>query len=204
MVGQQQAPSFLNPAQLHSIRLGISDRSPISRKQCRPESDDRRPESSPRSGGDGTAGYSGDGGAATSAELNDPVSVAVDANGNVFITEYNNNVIRLVSAATGTISTIAGNGTNGYSGDGGPATSAQLSYPHGVALDSAGNLYVGDCGNHRVRMVGNVTLTTVSVSVSPTSATLNASQQRQFIATVTNTEQYGSNLVNRPFRRGNS
>ena len=138
--------------------------------------------------GNGTAGYAGDGGAATNAELNEPVAVAVDGAGNVFISEYANNIIRLVSANTGAITTIAGNGTQGYSGDGGSATSAQLSDPHGVAFDSAGNLYIGDCGNHRVRLVGAVASESqVSLSVSPANVTLYAGQTKQFAATVTNT-----------------
>ena len=99
--------------------------------------------------GNRTAGYTGDNGPATSAELNYPYAISVDATGNVYISDYANFVIRMVSP-TGIITTVAGNGTSGFSGDGGPATSAQLSYPHGVALDSAGNLYIGDCGNHRV------------------------------------------------------
>jgi uncharacterized protein (TIGR03437 family) len=108
--------------------------------------------------GNGTGGYGGDGGAAASAQLNFPVSVTADTSGNVYIADFNNNVIRKVSAA-GVISTVAGNGTAGYSGDGGPATSAQLSGPTGVALDPAGNLFIADSANHSVRKVnpaGNI------------------------------------------------
>jgi RHS repeat-associated protein len=131
--------------------------------------------------GNGTAGYSGNGGSATSAELNWPTAVAVDGNGNIFIAERDNHVIRSVSRSSGTITTVAGNNTAGYSGDGGPATSAQLNYPEGVALDAAGNVYIGDSSNHRVREVGQV-----SISVSPATAILSPGQAAQFAATVSN------------------
>lgn len=164
--------------------------------------------------GNGTAGFSGDGGPATSASLDNPISVAVDAAGNVYVSDNNNNRIRKIdnagiittflgssvhsysgdggpaSAATinipgfitldasgnlyiadggnnrirkvnssGVISTVAGNGTSGFSGDGGPATSAQLYVPSGVAVDATGNLYISDCYNYRIRKVdlsGNI------------------------------------------------
>ena len=93
--------------------------------------------------GGGTVGYSGDGGPATSAQIY-PSAVAVDHSGNLYIADGSNCVIRKVAAATGVITTVAGNGTCGYSGDGGPATSAQLSGPEGVAVDGAGNLYIAD------------------------------------------------------------
>ena len=93
--------------------------------------------------GNGTAGFSGDGGPATSAQLNYPTGVAVDAAGNLFIADEANNRVRKVTPG-GVISTVAGNGTQGYSGDGGPATSAQLYYPYGVAVDAAGNLFIAD------------------------------------------------------------
>jgi sugar lactone lactonase YvrE len=102
--------------------------------------------------GTGTAGYSGDGGQATSAKLYSPTGVAVDSSGNLYIADHQNNRVRKV-ATDGTISTVAGTGTAGYSGDGGSATSAQLDYPTGVAVDSSGNLYVGDFYNNRVRKV---------------------------------------------------
>lgn len=102
--------------------------------------------------GDGTGGYSGDGGPATSAELNEPFSIAVDGNGNLYIADYQDHRIREVTP-DGTISTVAGNGTAGYSGDGGPATSAELFYPSGVATDASGDLYIADTGNDRIRKV---------------------------------------------------
>ncbi len=98
------------------------------------------------------SGFSGDGGPATSAQLNRPNSVAVDAAGNLFIGDSGNNRVRKVSPS-GIITTVAGNGTSGYSGDGGPATSAQMSDLAGIAVDGAGNLFIGDNGNHRVRKV---------------------------------------------------
>jgi len=110
--------------------------------------------------GNGTAGYSGDGGPATSAELYDPFGVAVDSSGNVFIADSSNNRIREVFL-NGTIVTFAGNGTAGYSGDGGPATSAQLYFPYGVAVDSSGNVFIADTYNNRIREVFlNGTITT--------------------------------------------
>ncbi|MGD0498864.1 MAG: hypothetical protein ABSC23_10565 [Bryobacteraceae bacterium] len=102
--------------------------------------------------GSGTPGYAGDGGSAASAQVNLPYGVAADANGNLYIAEFGNNVIRKVSSS-GTIATVAGNGVSGYSGDGGPAVKAQLSGPQAVAVDAAGNLYIGDTNNNRVRLV---------------------------------------------------
>jgi sugar lactone lactonase YvrE len=94
--------------------------------------------------GTGAAGYTGDGGAATSAELALPESVAVDGSGDIYIADANNNVVRYVKASTGVITTVAGNGTAGYLGDNGAATSAELNSPQGIALDGSGNLYIAD------------------------------------------------------------
>ena len=103
--------------------------------------------------GTGAAGFGGDDGAAASAQLNSPTGVAVDSAGNLYIADFENSVIRKVTAA-GAISTIAGVGPNeGYSGDGGPATKALLNFPESVAVDSAGNVYIADQMNCRVRMV---------------------------------------------------
>jgi sugar lactone lactonase YvrE len=102
--------------------------------------------------GTGTAGYSGDNGAATSATLNQPSAVVEGSTGNLYVLDTGNNVVRLVNAA-GTITTIAGNGTAGYTGDDGPATSATLHTPYGLNIDKSGNLYIADSGNNVVRMV---------------------------------------------------
>jgi len=104
------------------------------------------------SAGNGIPGFSGDGGPATAAQLSRPTGVAVDSAGNLYIADADNVRIRKV-AATGVISTVAGNGFGGFSGDGGPATAAQLSSPVGVTVDSDGNLYFVDGGNHRIRKV---------------------------------------------------
>jgi trimeric autotransporter adhesin len=103
--------------------------------------------------GNGSAGYSGDGAAATSAELRTPQRVAVDVFGNIYIADSANHVIREVSATNGDISTVAGNGTAGSTGDGGPAQSAELNGPAGVAVDSSGNIFISDTNNHRIRKV---------------------------------------------------
>ncbi len=97
--------------------------------------------------------FAGDGGPATAAGLNYPKGVAVDASGNLYIADWVNHRIRKVTAATGIISTVAGNGTPGFSGDGGPATSASLFYPEGVAVDASGNLFIADSSNSRIRKV---------------------------------------------------
>ncbi len=110
--------------------------------------------------GTGTPGSSGDGGLATNAQLTSPVSVAVDSTGNIFISDSDENRIRKVS--NGIISTVAGNGTAGYSGDNGPATSAALNHPNGIAVDSDGALYISDVSNNRVRKVMNGNITTVA------------------------------------------
>jgi sugar lactone lactonase YvrE len=103
--------------------------------------------------GNGTMGYSGDGGQATDAEFFDPNTIAFDKAGNLYITDFENEVIRKVITSTGIINTIAGTGTLGYSGDGGQATAAQLSSPVGIALDTAGNIYFSDEGNNDVRKI---------------------------------------------------
>jgi streptogramin lyase/sugar lactone lactonase YvrE len=103
--------------------------------------------------GNGTAGYSGDNGPASAAELNQPTVLAFDSAGDLFIADANNNVVREVEKATGNIITVAGNGTVGYSGDNGPATSAELNIPFGLAFDTAGNLFITDSGNNVIREV---------------------------------------------------
>jgi sugar lactone lactonase YvrE len=102
--------------------------------------------------GTGAGGYSGDGGPATRAALYEPISVAADGAGNVYIADGWNERIRMVDAA-GYISTVAGNGVTGFSGDGGLGTAAKLYHPYSVAVDGEGNIYVADNGNNRVRKV---------------------------------------------------
>ena len=102
--------------------------------------------------GDGTEGYGGDGGPAVEARLNEPRGVALDGAGNLYFADTRNQRIRKVDAA-GVISTVAGDGTFGYGGDGGPAVAARLNSPYGVAPDGAGNLYIADFGNNRIRKV---------------------------------------------------
>ena len=114
--------------------------------------------------GAGTLGFSGDGGPATSASLNMPRGVGVDTSGNLFIADTDNHRIRRVDGATGVITTVAGNGTRGFSGDGGPATSSALNAPEGVVVDAFSNLFIADRGNGRIRRVDGVTgvITTVA------------------------------------------
>jgi hypothetical protein len=102
--------------------------------------------------GTGTAGFSGDGGAATAATLNTPYGLARDVAGNLYIVDYGDHRIRKV-ATNGIISTIAGTGTAGFSGDGAAATAAQLYHPGGIAIDAAGNLYIADISNQRIRKI---------------------------------------------------
>ncbi len=112
--------------------------------------------------GNGTNGYSGDNGAATNAMLANPFAVAVDASGNLFIADSYNNRIRKVDT-NDIITTVAGNGTNGYSGDNGAATNASLSGPSGVAVDASGNLFIADTVNGVIRKVDtNGIITTVA------------------------------------------
>lgn len=103
--------------------------------------------------GNGVAGYTGDGSAATSASLRNITRVAVDADGNIYIADAGNTVIRKVTVATGIITTYAGNGVYGYAGDGGVAILANLAAPWDVALDDKGNLYIADTNNSAVRVV---------------------------------------------------
>ena len=103
--------------------------------------------------GTGTAGYSGDGGLATSAEINGPTGLTVDPYGNLFFADAGNARIREVTASTGIITTVAGNGTADYAGDDGPATSAEINSPIGVVMDTHGNLVFSDAGNARIREV---------------------------------------------------
>jgi uncharacterized protein (TIGR03437 family) len=131
-------------------------------------------------GGIGRGGFGGDNGPATSATLDQPWGIALDSAGNLFIADSLNNRVRMVSH--GVITTVAGNGTGGYAGDNGLAVKAELMFPTGIAVDAAGNLYIADQQNHRIRKVVNGIITTVAGdgSTSPlgdgesaTSASLN-------------------------------
>lgn len=117
--------------------------------------------------GTGTAGYSGNGGPATLAQLWNPIRLTFDSSGDLYIAEYGNNVIRKIDTATGIITTVAGTGTAGYSGNGGPATSALLNAPEGLSFDAAGNLYFTDTGNFIVRRVDAVTGIITTIAGTP-------------------------------------
>jgi streptogramin lyase len=103
--------------------------------------------------GTGEPGWSGDGGPAAAAKLNEPYEVRLDAAGNLFWVERLSHAVRRRDAKTGIVGTVAGNGTAGFSGDGGPATHAQLNEPHSIGLDRRGDLYIADVRNHRIRKV---------------------------------------------------
>lgn len=103
--------------------------------------------------GTGTGGYNGDGIAATTATIKSPAGITTDASGNVYFVDQYNNRVRKITVSSGLISTVAGNGTRGFSGDGGLATSAKLNIPYGIALDASNNIYIADAGNNAIRKV---------------------------------------------------
>ncbi len=155
--------------------------------------------------GGGTGASVGDNGPATSARLNEPQDVAVDAAGNLYIADTSNNRIRKV--ANGVITTVAGNGIQGFGGDNGPATSAELNEPWGVAVDAAGNLYIADTSNNRVRMVANGVITTAVGNGTrgfsgdngpPASAALN---QAQGVAVDSAGDLYIADIYNQRIRK---
>jgi sugar lactone lactonase YvrE len=113
--------------------------------------------------GNGTQGYSGDLGPATSAAIDSPTGIALDASSNLYLADTHNHRIRAINASTGVITTIAGTGSPGFSGDTTAATAANLALPHGLTSDSAGNLYLADTANHRIRRIDATTgiITTV-------------------------------------------
>lgn len=136
--------------------------------------------------GNGIQGYSGDGGPAVDAEFWDTEGVTVDTSGNLYIADTADGTIRRVSAATGIIITVAGDGVDGYGGDGGPTTSAELHYPEDAALDGAGNLYIADTWNNRVRVVRpNTPEITTNTTLTAVSTTLTVGQTLTLTATVT-------------------
>jgi len=117
--------------------------------------------------GTGRPGFSGDGGSATEARIDTPDAIVFDAAGNLYFSDANNNRVRMIDAS-GIISTIAGTGAAGYSGDGGPATQASLADPNGLAFDRDGNLYIADYDNGVIRKVDTKgTITTVAGTGSP-------------------------------------
>ena len=126
--------------------------------------------------GNNNYAYSGDGGPALNAELFNPVALTLDLSGNIYISENDDSRIRMINASTGIISTIAGNGTNGFGGDGGPAVLGTMNFPRQLAHDGAGNLYVADLFSNRIRKVGDaaapppVLPTTLSISASTESS----------------------------------
>src|SRR5438477_1332206 len=114
--------------------------------------------------GSGDKGFAGDGGPAQAAVLNGPYDVAFDGAGNLYFSDAFNHRIRRVDARSGGITTVAGNGEPGYSGDGGPAIRASLNEPYGIAIDRAGNIFLADRLNRRVRRIdsANGTITTLA------------------------------------------
>lgn len=103
--------------------------------------------------GTGQAGYSGDAGPALAAKLNEPYEIRFDASGHMFFVEMRNHVVRRVDAKSGIVTTVAGTGQAGFSGDAGPATRATMNQPHSIQLDGKGRLLICDIGNHRIRIV---------------------------------------------------
>jgi sugar lactone lactonase YvrE len=148
--------------------------------------------------GGGMSGL-GDGGPATSATVNFPNGVFVNAAGNVFIADTNNNVIREVNSSTGIISTVAGNGMEGFAGDGGLAANAELNAPTGVAFDGSGNLIVVDSSNARIRKIGpfNPTLALSTNSVSFPSQAVNTTSATISV-TLTNSGDGNLNIASTP------
>ncbi|HWE48896.1 MAG TPA: hypothetical protein VG273_03860 [Bryobacteraceae bacterium] len=139
--------------------------------------------------GNGTNGYSGDGGAATNAALSRPNAIAVDSKGNVYVSDYGSGTIREI-ATSGTITTIAGTGAMGFGGDGGPANKALLAAPDALAVDSAGNIYLGDTGNGNIREIttdGNIR--TVASNVNPGSLAVDSAGNLYYTDFVAQTVQ---------------
>jgi sugar lactone lactonase YvrE len=139
--------------------------------------------------GNGTQSYSGDGGPATNASLNYPTGVAVDAAGNLFVADFNNNRIREIGT-NGIITTVAGNGAGSYSGDGGAATNASLNQPLDVATDAVDDLYIADKLNNRIRKVTASNLSLDAEGASLVLSNLSAANVGNYYVVVTNA--YGS------------
>ncbi len=142
--------------------------------------------------GTGVAGFSGDNGPAISAQLAYPSGVKADRNGNIFISDGDNQRVRMVTSG-GIITTVAGNGTAGFSGDGGPAVAAMLNFPAGVAVDMSGNLFIADGDNHRIRQVNLSYLSVASVNGADQWNIRVYPNPAKDVLTITNAEN--SNLV---------
>jgi PKD repeat protein len=122
--------------------------------------------------GNGTAVNSGDGGPALLAGINHPYGIAIDGNNNIFFSAYSNHSVRRIDAVTGIVTTVAGIGSSGYSGDGGPGNAAALNFPEGICVDSVGNLYIAELYNYRIRkvdMANNIISTIAGVGSSVSS-----------------------------------
>jgi len=136
--------------------------------------------------GTGEPGYAGDGGPAAQALLNNPFDLAFDPSGNLCFSDTYNHCIRRIDARTGVISTIAGSGQSGFAGDGGPATQAQMNQPYGIVIDRAGNIYIADRLNKRVRRVDGSSgvISTLAELVEPNGLALDREHRRLFVADV--------------------
>ncbi len=132
--------------------------------------------------GTGTPGYKGDGASAANADLWFPAGLALDSAGNLFIADFGSSTVRKIAASGGNISTVAGTGTWGFSGDGGAAAKANLASPMSLAVDTAGNVYIGDVANNNIRKVGtDGNIRTIATNVSPQSLAVDAAGNLYFV-----------------------
>jgi DNA-binding beta-propeller fold protein YncE len=136
--------------------------------------------------GTGEPGYAGDGGPAAQALLNNPFDLAFDPSGNLCFSDTYNHCIRRIDARSGIIATIAGTGESGFVGDGGPATQARVNQPYGIVIDRAGNIYIADRLNKRVRRVDGSSgvISTLAELVEPNGLALDREHRRLFVADV--------------------
>ncbi len=111
-------------------------------------------------GGNGSYGYTGDGGQATDAQFNNPIAVALDKSNHLYVVDESDQCVRKINLTTGIISTAVGNGNWGFSGDNGPATAAKFNNPIAIAIDTLNNLYISDYSNNRIRKVSNLGIIT--------------------------------------------
>jgi uncharacterized protein YjdB len=157
--------------------------------------------------GTGTNGYSGDGGPATSANITYAFGVTLDASNNLYISDYNNHRIRKVDGASGVITTVAGTGTGGYLGDGGPATAARLSNPVDVEFDGSGNMFIADRSNARIRKIGPASTPitgTLSTCVGSTTTLANTTTGGVWTSSATGVATVGSTGVVTGVAAGNA